>query len=147
MAPGTPSKKRSARSALSSPSASATAVISSPSAASAAGREKYNFSVPLATHVALLQILNGPDEYVANYQIYNQNPSLFGAPKSSLRTQVKNHRYYLETLRKKLKDQFARLCEASKVELRVEQQETGEPSAPLTSMSRNNYLTRRYLHH
>jgi hypothetical protein len=128
-------------SSYSSPSA-ASCISPDPSASSVSSPEpsgRYVFAVPPATHVRLLQILSGAEEYVAHHQIYNQNPSLFGVENSILRKQVKNHRYYLERLRKSNEKKFNGFCAAQGVALRgADQQQSGEPSAPSTSMSRRN---------
>jgi hypothetical protein len=131
-------------SSYSSPSAAAAAsrISPDPSASSASSPEpsgRYVFAVPPATHVRLLQILNGAEEYVAHHQIYNQNPSLFGVENSILRKQVKNHRYYLERLRKSNEKKFNGFCAAQGVALRgAEQQDTRGTDPLSTSMSRRN---------
>lgn len=91
----------------------------------------------------MLQILNGPEEYVASSQIYNQHKFLFGGPKSVERKKVKNHRDYLVALRKSNPLKFESECEIHGVALRAVDQDAGEPSAPSTSMSRNNRKSRK----
>jgi hypothetical protein len=147
MAP-TPSKQQGRRS-FSSPSTSqasaegATYVpASSGTVANSPSLARYKSSVPVETHVALLRILNGPDEYVKSSQIYNENKSLFGKPGSVDRAKVKNHRSYLEKLRKSNGEKFISFCVTHNVAVRVDQQASGEPSAPSRSMSRN-YRDRR----
>jgi hypothetical protein len=135
----TPSKKRGANRCLASPSTPQTSsrtVSSAAGVAESPSLARYKNSVSFETHVALLRILNGPEEYVGNSQIYDQNTFLFGEAGSTERTKVKNHRSYLQSLRKSNKAKFDRTCEAHDVALRVEQQASGEPSAPSTSMSR-----------
>jgi hypothetical protein len=137
----TPSKKRSANRCLASPSTPQRSSMTASSpivACESPSLARYKNSVPLATHVALLRILNSPDEYVTNAQIYNQNKPLFGEAKSKERVKVKNHRSYLEKLRKNQEDKFKRTCEAHGVAVRTDQQQSGQPSAPSTSMSRRN---------
>jgi hypothetical protein len=84
----------------------------------------------LEAHVALLQILNGPDKYATNKQIYDQNTLLFGKPNSTERAKGKNHRWYLEKLRKSNKEKFDAICTTQGVAVRADQQASGELSAP-----------------
>jgi hypothetical protein len=136
-----PRQKRGTNS-LSSPSTAALRVPDTSSASSLPSPGtpgKYIFAVPPATHAGLLQILNGPEEFVLPHQIYNQNPSLFGEADSDLRKQVKNHRYYLERLRKSNEKKFNGFCAAQGVALRGAEQQDTSCTDPLTaSMSRRN---------
>jgi len=141
----TPSKQHRTRRCFSSPlstQVSGEVRASSGSASDSPSLARYSKSVSLETHVALLQILNGPDEYATNKQIYDQNTLLFGKPNSTERAKVRGHRWYLEKLRKSNKEKFDGICATHGVAVRAEQQASGEPSAPSRSMSRN-YRNRR----
>lgn len=139
-----PTGKRVFRGRLSSPSDSARRISSSPRVPASPLAQNNSplvqrkNSVPFETRVALLRILNGPDEYMSHKQIYDQNQFLFGEPDSVLRKKVANHCYYLEILREKSEEKFNLLCEAHEVAVRAaDQEDSGDPFAPLTTMSGN----------
>ena len=67
-------------------------------------------SIPEDTEKELLKILLGPlGKVKRHYQVYDQNPLLFGEKNSALRTRVQSRRYYLDRIRKDEEEVFERL--------------------------------------
>ena len=87
----------------------------------------YKKSVPKHTQERLLQILTGPEQHIAHFQIYNQDPAVFGKPTSKLRKQVVNHRNYLQRLRTRHPEQYQAICLQHSIN--PPDQEAGEPSS------------------
>jgi hypothetical protein len=67
-------------------------------------------SLSEAAEKALLEILLGPQRNEKEYVVYNACPALFGLAGSTLRTQVRNRRTYLENIRVHKPTLFLKIC-------------------------------------
>jgi hypothetical protein len=95
-----------------------------------------------ASEKALLEILLSALRFEKDYVVYNSRPDLFGLASSTLRTQVRNRRTYLENVRVHKPALFQEICRYHNLSLRapteaVEISEADWDSSFTESMSSN----------
>jgi hypothetical protein len=67
-------------------------------------------SIPEDTEKELLKVLLGPlGKVKRHYQVYDQNPRLFGEKNSTLRRRVRSRRRYIDRIREEDGDEFESL--------------------------------------
>ena len=83
---------------------------------------------------ALLRTLTSPQRLMKFHRVCNDNPLIFGEPKSRLRRQAQNRWRYLQYLRQENVDRFTDLCRSQGIIIAAEQEEASLPQSSTVTL-------------